>query len=242
MSEPTATSPAEVAAGVPKVTPPEGGCEVAPDVPVLLRPSLRGAMHRWSVPVAITLTVLLAVRAGSGADRAAAIVYGICVTGMLATSGVYHAARFAGRERRFLRRLDHSMILVGISGTYTAVIVLALSGTTEVVLLTIAWSLAIIGVTIRMRWLDAPSGLVAAVYLVAGWQMLIDLPAYEAAITAGELSLLAVGGGLYTVGAVIYALKRPNPWPAVFGYHEVFHTLVVAAALCHWVAVWLIAA
>ena len=71
---------------------------------------------------------------------------------------------------------------------------------------------------------------------------MIDLPAYEAAMTAGELALLAVGGGLYTVGAVIYALKRPNPWPAVFGYHEVFHTLVVAAALCHWVAVWLIAA
>ena len=115
------------------------------------------------------------------------------------------------RERRFLRRLDHSMILVGISGTYTAVIVLALSGTTEVVLLTIAWSLAIIGVTIRMRWLDAPSGLVAAVYLVAGWQMLIDLPAYEAAITAGELSLLAVGGGLYTVGAVIYAAQASEP-------------------------------
>ena len=123
------------------------------------------------------------------------------------------------------------MILVGIAGTYTAVIVLALDGATRVVLLSVAWGLAIVGVSIRMRWLHAPSGLVAAVYLVAGWQILLDFPAYEAALTAGELALLAVGGGLYTVGAVVYALKRPNPWPAVFGYHEVFHTLVVAAAI-----------
>jgi len=210
--------------------------------PVLLRPALRGTMHRWSVPVAIALTVVLALRAEGAADRAAAIVYGLSITGMLATSGLYHSARFAARERRFLRRLDHSMILVGISGSYTAVIVLALEGTTAVVLLCAVWLLAVIGVTIRMRWLDAPSGLVAAVYLVAGWQMLFDLPVYEAAITAGELALFAVGGGLYTIGAVIYALKRPNPWPAVFGYHEVFHTLVVAAAMCHWVAIWSLAA
>lgn len=211
------------------------------DVPVLLRPSLRGTLHRWSVPVAITLTVLLSVRASGAEDRAAALVYGLGVTAMLASSGVYHSARFAAGDRRFLRRLDHSMILVGISGTYTAVIVLALDGAEQVVLLAVAWGLAIVGVTIRMRWLDAPSGLVAAVYLFAGWQMMFDLPAYEAGLTAAELSLLAVGGGLYTVGAIIYACKRPNPWPAVFGYHEVFHTLVVAAALCHWVAIWLLA-
>ena len=98
------------------------------------------------------------------------------------------------------------------------------------------------GVVIRMRWLHAPSGLVTAVYLVSGWQIMIDFPAYKAALTGGELALLAVGGALYTLGAVVYALKRPNPWPAVFGYHEVFHTLVVAAALAHWVAVWLLSA
>ena len=92
-----------------------------------------------------------------------------------------------------------------------------------------------------MRWLDAPSGLVAAVYLVAGWQILFAMPAYTAALDAAETTLLAVGGGLYTVGAVVYALKRPDPWPATLGYHEVFHGLVVAAALSHWVAVWLLA-
>ena len=91
-----------------------------------------------------------------------------------------------------------------------------------------------------MLWLDAPSGLVAAVYLVAGWQLVLDLPAYVRGLTGAELLLLAIGGGLYSIGAVVYALKRPNPWPAVFGYHEIFHTLVVAAAFSHWCSVFLL--
>jgi hemolysin III len=209
--------------------------------PAVLRPTMRGTLHRWSVPVAITLTVLLAGRAGGAGDRAAVIIYGLGITGMLATSGLYHAARFADRQRRLLRRVDHSMILIAISGTYTAVIVLALSGAEQVVLLSIAWGLAAVGVTLRMCFLDAHPALVTAVYLVAGWQLLLDFPAYERVLTAGELALIAVGGGLYSLGAIVYARKRPNPWPAVFGYHEVFHALVVAGAMCQWVAVWMIA-
>ena len=184
--------------------------------------------------MAVALTVILALRASTGGARAAVIVYGVCVTAMLTVSGVYHSPRFAHASRRFLRRLDHAMILVGIAGTYTAVIVLGLDGTTRVVLLVIAWTVAVVGVAIRMLWLDAPSGLVAAVYLVAGWEIMLDLPAYTRGLTGAELALLAIGGALYSIGAVVYALKRPNPWPAVFGYHEVFHTLVVAAALAHW--------
>ena len=206
------------------------------------RPAMRGAMHRAAIPVAVVLTVVLVVRAPSGGERAAVLVYGICLTAMLTVSGIYHSARLAPRERRVLRRLDHAMILVGIAGTYTAVIVLALDGTTQAVLLAIAWGLAVVGMAIRMLWLDAPSGLVAAVYLVAGWQLLLDFPAYAEALNAAETALLAVGGALYTVGAVVYALKWPNPWPRVFGYHEVFHTLVVVAALTHWVAVFLLTA
>jgi hemolysin III len=91
-----------------------------------------------------------------------------------------------------------------------------------------------------MLWLDAPAALIALVYLVAGWQVLLDIPAYLEALDAAELTMLAVGGGLYSVGAIVYALKRPNPWPAVFGFHEVFHTFVVLAAACHWVSVLLL--
>ena len=203
---------------------------------------MRGMMHRAAIPVAVVLTMVLVVRAPNGGALAAVLVYGVCVTSMLTVSGIYHSRRLAARERRLLRRLDHAMILVGIAGTYTAVIVLALDGTTQAVLLTVAWALAVVGVAIRMWWLDAPSGLVAAVYLVAGWQLMLDFPAYAAALDAAETALIAVGGGLYTVGAIVYAVKRPNPWPSTFGYHEVFHTLVVLAALAHWVAIFLLTA
>jgi hemolysin III len=210
------------------------------EAPAALRPALRGSLHRGSVPVAIALTAILAFRVDTAGQLAAVLIYGACVTGMLTVSGIYHARRLFHRERRLLRRLDHTMILVAIAGTYTAVIVLALDGATRVVLLAIAWGLALVGAAIRMLWLDAPAGLIALVYLVAGWQILLDLPAYLDALDAAELTMLAVGGGLYTVGAVVYAAKRPNPWPAVFGFHEVFHAFVVLAAACHWVAVLLL--
>jgi hemolysin III len=210
------------------------------DAPGVLRPALRGSMHRWSVPVAVVLSVVLAARVDTGGQLAAIVVYGVCITGMLAVSGIYHARRLAHRERRLLRRLDHTMILVGTAGTYTAVIVLALDGATRVVLVVVAWAFVVVGGGIRMLWLDAPAALIALVYLVAGWQALLDLPAYTAALDAAELTMIAVGGALYSVGAIVYALKRPNPWPAVFGFHELFHTFVVGGAACHWVAVLLL--
>ncbi len=140
-----------------------------------------------------------------------------------------------------LKRLDHSMILLAIAGTYTAVIVLGLDGTTRMVLLAITWIAAVIGISIRMFWLHAPYPLVAAVYLVVGWLALIDLPAYLDALTGGELALIVIGGLLYTAGAIVYALHKPNPYPATFGYHEVFHALVVLAALAQYVAVFSLA-
>jgi hemolysin III len=201
------------------------------------RPALRGSLHRAAVPVAVALTALLAIRTAGGGDRAAVLVYGASVTAMLAVSGTYHHRRLSHRERRLLRRVDHTMILVATAGTYTAVIVLALDGTTRVVLLVVAWALVVAGAAVRMVWLDAPSGLVAAVYVVAGWQIVLDLPAYVRALDVGELALLGAGGACYSLGALVYARRRPDPRPAVFGYHEVFHALVVAGALCHWLAV-----
>ncbi len=213
---------------------------VIADAPPAVRPAMRGSLHRASIPVAVALTVVLAVRTDTGGQRAAVLVYGACVTAMLTVSGIYHARRIAHRERRLLRRLDHTMILVGTAGTYTAVIVLALDGTTRVVLLVLAWAIVVVGAAIRMLWLDAPAGLIALVYLVAGWQIVLDLPAYLDALTTAELTMLALGGLSYSLGAIVYALKRPNPWPAVFGFHEVFHSFVVLGALCHWVAVFLL--
>jgi hemolysin III len=208
--------------------------------PAVIRPSLRGSSHRAAVPVAVVLTVVLAARTDTAGARAAVLVYGASVTAMLAVSGAYHLRRLWPRERRFLRRVDHTMILVATAGTYTAVIVLALDGTTRVVLLVVAWALVLAGAVVRMVWLDAPSALVALIYVVAGWQIVLDLPAYLGALTAAELVMLAVGGVFYSLGAAVYAARRPDPWPTVFGYHEVFHALVVLGALCHWVAVLLL--
>jgi hemolysin III len=212
----------------------------AAHVPVI-RPWLRGSMHRAAVPVAIALTIVAAAPARSGGARAAVIVYGVCVTAMLATSGTYHSRRLAHRRRAVLRRLDHSMILVAIAGTYTAVIVLAVEGPWRAVLLTLTWTVTAIGVVVRMVWMHGPLWLVAVVYLTAGWQMLFTLPAYVAGLSGGELALLALGGCLYTLGALIFALKRPDPWPRVAGYHEVFHLFVVAAAAVQWAAVFSLA-
>lgn len=202
-----------------------------------VRPWLRGSMHRAAVPTAIALTVIAAGLARTSGARAAVIVYGCCVSAMFATSGVYHARRLSHRPRPWLRRLDHSMILVAIAGTYTAVIAIALSSWTRPVLLVVAWALAVVGMAIRLIWMHAPPSLVALVYLVAGWQILLAPTAYFGALSGGELTLLAIGGGLYSAGAIVYALRRPNPWPTVAGYHEVFHLLVVAAAAVHWFAV-----
>src|SRR5262245_49673473 len=208
----------------------------------VVRPALRGAMHRSSVPVAICLTIVLALRAPTGAARAAVIVYGSCVIAMLTVSGVYHLPSLFARDRRLLRRLDHSTILVAIAGTYTGVIALAMSGTTELVLLAVVWLATVTGIVLRMVWFERPALLGAAVYLGCGWLVLVHPAAFLHALTPLEFALLAAGGLLYTFGAAVFAIGRPNPWPATFGFHEVWHLCVVAAALCHWVAIYILAA
>ena len=206
----------------------------------VLRPALRGALHRSSVPVAICLTVFLAAHASTAGSRAAVIVYGSCVVTMLTISGIYHLpSLWNSNRRRLLKRLDHSAILVATAGTYTAVIVLGMTGSTRVVMLVLVWIVAAVGVALRMAWLDGPRIAVGSVYLAVGWFALVHPPAFARALNTAEIALLVAGGLLYSVGAVVFALQRPNPWPATFGYHEVFHVCVVAAAFCHWVSVYL---
>jgi hemolysin III len=206
----------------------------------VLRPALRGAMHRSSVPVAICLTIFLATRATTAGSRAVVIVYGACVVSMLTISGIYHLpSLWESSRRRLLKRLDHAAILVATAGTYTAVIALGMTGATRVVMLVLVWIVAAVGVAVRMAWLDGPRVAVGTVYVAVGWFALVHPPAFARALSSAEITLLVAGGLLYTVGAVVFSLRRPNPWPATFGYHEVFHACVVAAAFCHWVSVYL---
>jgi hemolysin III len=205
--------------------------------PLEVRPRFRGTLHRIAAPTGAVAFVLLALAAETAGATIAIAVYGVCVTTMLAVSGTYHSPRISDTTRRRLKRVDHSTILLAIAGSYTAVTVLALEGGAEVAMLVLCWAFAIAGVVIRMLWLDAPRPLVSAVYVVTGWLLVFDLPGYLDGLNGVEFALLAAGGLLYTVGAIVYARKRPDPWPATFGYHEVFHTLVVVAALCHYLAV-----
>ena len=207
----------------------------------LERPRLRGVIHQWAVPVALVLAAILALRVTGVGNLIAVLVYGACITAMLAVSATYHSGRLSPAATARLKRVDHSTILLAIAGSYTAVIVLGLSGTTQTVLLVVTWVAAAIGISIRMFWLHAPHAVVAVVYVVVGWMALIDLPAYLDALSAAELALVILGGLLYTAGAVVYALHKPNPWPSTFGYHEIFHLLVVLAALAQYCAVFSLA-
>lgn len=207
------------------------------ELPELLRPRLRGTFHRATAPIAAMAFVLLAVRTEHRRDLLAVLIYGVCVTAMLAVSGIYHHARIPPRARRVLKRVDHATILLAIAGSYTAVTTVALTGTARTVMLVIVWVLAAVGIAIRMLWLDAPRPLTTAVYVLVGWSIAGNLPAYLRALDAGEFILLAAGGIAYSIGGVVYARRSPDPWPATFGFHEVFHALVVMGAACHYFAV-----
>ena len=179
----------------------------------------------------------LVVAAPSAGDKVAVGVYTAGVTGMYVTSACYHRGNWAPASKRRMRRLDHSMILVGIASTYTPVAAIGLPATTAWALLSAVWGLALAGAVTRNLWLDAPRWVTAAVYIGVGWAALAVLPTLWARLGVATFALLMIGGVLYSVGALVYSRRRPDPWPAVFGYHEVFHALVLAAGLVFYVAV-----
>jgi hemolysin III len=202
-----------------------------------IRPRWRGRIHRWAAIAFVPAFIVLIVLASDSASRLAVTSHAIGVVGMLGVSATYHSGRLSPAAWRVFKRLDHSTILLAIAGTYTAITVLALHGSEQTRMLLVVGIGAALGVTIRMLWLDAPYPVIALVYLVVGWSAVVDLPAYARGTSATELTLVVAGGLLYTIGAVIYALHRPDLWPATFGYHELFHAFVVAGAVCHFAAV-----
>ena len=208
----------------------------APVEETLPRPRLRGVIHRYAAVVFAVGFVVL-VLAADPAERPALAVYGIGVTTMLAVSAVYHSGRLSPGAETVFKRIDHSTILLAIAGSYTGIVGLGLDGAARTRLLATVWVLATIGIAIRMLWLHAPYPLVAVVYLAVGWVAVIDVDALTDALTGTELTLVVLGGVLYSVGAAVYAAHAPNPWPATFGDHELVHTMVVLAAAAHFVAV-----
>lgn len=205
------------------------------------RPRLRGWLHAFAFPVSLAAgATLVAVVARTVGTRAAFAtgVYALTVSLLFGTSALYHRVTWRPQARAIMKRLDHSMIFMFIAGTYTPFSLLVLPHRTGSVVLGVVWGGALVGVAVKMirpggsRWFSVP------IYLALGWVAIFVLPALlHAGVVA--LVLLLAGGAMYTAGGVIYGLRRPDPIPAVFGYHEVFHLCTVVAALCHYVAVWL---
>ena len=203
-----------------------------------VKPRLRGASHFYAFFVSIPLGIALVVAAPTGKATLAAAIYALAVSGLLITSGLYHRIDWRRpRARAWMRRLDHSMIFVLIAGTYTPFSLLVLDGTLATAVLIAVWAGALGGIVLNLVWITAPKWVTATVYVTLGWVAVIAMPELAERLGAAGVALLIGGGLLYTAGAVIYAAQRPNPAPAVFGYHEIFHALVVAAAAAHFAVV-----
>ena len=206
-------------------------------VPLPQKPRLRGVLHQYAFFVSLFCGVGLILAASGGRARLAATIYAAAVSALLGTSALYHRVTWRPSARRWMRRLDHSMIFVLIAGTYTPVALLALKGTLATAILIALWIGAIAGVVFKIAWIDAPKWLFAAVYVALGLVTAAVFGELPAAIGWLGVAGLATGGLLYVIGAVIYASGRPNPVPNVFGYHEVFHTFVLAAAGLHYAVI-----
>jgi len=208
-----------------------------------LVPMLRGVSHFWAFWCALAATIALVALAPPGA-RGAALVYGVGLCVLFAGSATFHRLRCGPRLRALLCRIDHSAIFIFIAASYTPVALLVLDGPTGWTLLAAAWAGALAGVALSLVWIGAPRVLFAGTYVALGWIALMALPELVERLPAAPLVLMGGGGILYTVGAVVYATRRPDPWPRVFGFHEVFHALVIAAAAMHFVAMagWIIPA
>jgi hemolysin III len=206
-------------------------------VALFVKPRLRGVSHQYAFFVSLACGASLILAASAGTARVVATIYAAAVSALLGTSALYHRVTWQPAARRWMRRLDHSMIFVLIAGTYTPVAVIALSGALARTVLIVVWAGAAAGIVFKLAWIDAPKWLFAAVYVALGWVSVAVFGELPGAIGWIGVAGIALGGLLYTVGAIIYATGRPNPWPAVFGYHEIFHALVIAAAALHYAVI-----
>ena len=216
-----------------------GGATLDP----LPKPRLRGVLHQWAFAASLFAGGALVLEAGSVRARVAVAVYALSIAALFGTSAVYHRVQWRSLGvRRWVRRLDHTMIFVLIAGSYTPFGLLVLHGTLGTVILIAAWSGALAGAVFKLVWIDAPGWLGAATYVSLGWIALVALPELLDRLGVAAVAALVLGGVLYSAGAVIYAHQRPDPAPTVFGYHELFHLLVIVAAALQYavVAFWIL--
>jgi hemolysin III len=203
----------------------------------VVKPKLRGWLHAGTFPLAVSAGIVLIVLAPTTAGRICAAIYTLTAAMLFGTSAVYHRGTWSPRVLVLLKRMDHSNIFLIIAGTYTPFAVMLLPARRAEVLLSIVWIGAIGGVLFRVFWVGAPRWLYTPVYIALGWVAVFYLPGFYATGGTAVATLIIVGGALYTAGAVVYGLKRPNPSPRWFGFHEIFHACTVAAFITHYIAV-----
>lgn len=204
------------------------------------KPSWRGWIHAGTFPLAIALGVVLVALAHGGAAKASSAVFFATSLLLFGVSALYHRFNWAPETKRVFKRLDHANIFLLIAGSYTPITVLCLPTGKAVLLLSLVWGGSLLGIGFRVFWIGAPRWLYVPLYLLLGWAAVMFMADFFTA-NAATMVLIIVGGILYSAGAVIYGIKRPNPLPGTFGFHEIFHSLTVLAFLCHWVAILLVA-
>ena len=202
------------------------------------KPRLRGMLHLVAFPVSlVTGMVLLVAVADTAAERWGCLVYALATSILFGTSALYHRGTWSPETRALLRRLDHSNIFLMIAGTYTPICLALLDGTARTVVLVVVWVGALAGIVFRVLWLSAPAWLYTPFYVALGWVAIAVLPALADAGGPGIVALILGGGLAYSLGGLVYALHRPDPAPATFGYHEIFHTCTLVGFAAHYAAV-----
>ncbi len=227
----------------------EVDAEVAlPNIPLLdaaleqpdVKPTWRGWIHAGTFPAAIALGVILIVLADGVAAKVSSAVFVLCSLLLFGVSALYHRFNWSVSTKKLLKRLDHANIFLLIAGSYTPITVLALPQNKAILLLCLVWGGALLGIGFRVFWISAPRWLYVPLYVILGWAAVMFIVDFFTA-NAAMMILIIAGGLCYTAGAVFYGLKRPNPFPGKFGFHEIFHTLTLLAFLCHWTAIFLVA-
>jgi hemolysin III len=211
---------------------------VEPDLATALeRPRLRGIFHLWAFVIFAALGAVLIATAPGARERLAGAVFGVALVLTFGVSALYHRVTWRPAARRVMRRLDHASIYLLIAGTYTPYGLLVLSGAWQFSVLGVVWIGAALAIAQRLIWVDAPKWLAALAGISLGWVGVVAFPQIVSATGSAGTALVVAGGLLYTLGAVVYVVQRPDPAPSVFGYHEVFHLMTIAAAACHFAAI-----
>lgn len=201
------------------------------------KPLLRGVLHQAAFLAALVIGPLLVVGADEPRRQVAAAVFAASVAACFGASALYHRVTWTPALRPWMRRVDHAGIYLLIAGTYTPVCLLVLDGTWRLVILVIVYAGALAAVVLKFVWVDAPKWLAAVLGIALGWTGVVVLPQLATRLDPAAVALLGAGGLAYTAGAIVYARRRPDPLPAVFGYHELFHALTIVAVACQYVAI-----